>query len=178
MAHIVVEATSLAEDINHAPDLVGKPAGHGSPSVLRDCLMTGYHQGWRVSTAHILHSPQSGRAQALCELSPRQSFRRRISSHYALLGRGSQDSSYCPEYLEAFGNLGGVRHHELVSLVCICRPSLSWSSLASSVLLCHPILPSCPSACYTGMRIGALVLVRLLRAYNEQGASLMADAFN
>lgn len=125
VAHIVVEATSLAEDISHAPDLVGKPAGHGSPSILRDCLMADYNQGWRISTAHILHSPKSqacpqrGRAQALCEPSPRQSFRRRISSHYALLGRGSQDTSYCPEYLEAFGNLGGMRHHELVSLVCI-----------------------------------------------------------
>lgn len=153
MAHIVVEAASLAEDISHAPDLVGKPAGHGSTLILRDCLMADHSQGWRISTVHGRHSPKSqacpqrGRAHALCEPSPRQSLRRRLSSHSALLGRVSQDTSYCPEYLQAFGNLGGAHHHEVVSLVCVCGPSLSWSSLVSSVLLCHPILPSCPSAC-------------------------------
>lgn len=34
VAHIVVEATSPAADINHAPDLVGKPIVHRWPSVL------------------------------------------------------------------------------------------------------------------------------------------------
>ena len=41
VAHIVVEATSLAEDISHAPDLVGKAAVHGPPSIPRYCLMAG-----------------------------------------------------------------------------------------------------------------------------------------
>lgn len=59
VAHIVVEATSLAEDISHAPDLVGKPAGHGTASILRDCLTADYSQGWRIATAPSRHSLKS-----------------------------------------------------------------------------------------------------------------------